>query len=109
MGNTQAMLTLFDVVAEPNRRRILELLRDGEQLVGTLVAALDLAQPTVSKHLRTLHDAGLVTVRREAQRRWYRLRAEGLREFDEWLAPYRELWADRLDDLERHLDRMEET
>lgn len=103
------MLTLFDVVAEPNRRRILELLRDGEQPVGTLVAALDLAQPTVSKHLRTLYQAGLVTVRPDAQRRWYRLRAEGLRELDDWLAPYRELWADRLDDLERHLDRMEET
>lgn len=80
---------------------------EGEQPVGTLVAALDLAQPTVSKHLRALHEAGLVTVRPDAQRRWYRLRAEGLRELDDWLAPYRELWADRLDDLELHLDRME--
>lgn len=103
------MPTLFDVIAEPNRRRILELLRAGEQPVGALVADLGLAQPTVSKHLRTLHEAGLVTVRPDAQRRWYRLRAEGLRELDAWLAPYRELWADRLDDLERHLDGMEDT
>jgi DNA-binding transcriptional ArsR family regulator len=104
-----AMLTVFDVIAEPNRRRILELLRDGEQPAGRLVAALDLTQPTVSKHLRILHEAGLVTVRPEAQRRWYRLRADGLRELDEWLAPYRRLWADRLDDLERHLDEMDDT
>lgn len=103
------MQTVFDVVAEPNRRRILELLRDGEQPAGALVAALDLAQPTVSKHLRMLLEAGLVTVRPDAQRRWYRLRPEGLRELDEWLAPYRELWADRLDDLERHLDGMDDT
>lgn len=102
------MLTVFDVVAEPNRRRILQLLRDGEQPAGALVEALDLAQPTVSKHLRILHDAGLVTVRPEAQRRWYRLRPAGLQELDEWLAPYRELWAGRLDDLERHLDEMDD-
>lgn len=103
------MMTVFDVVAEPNRRLILDLLRNGEQPAGALVAALDLAQPTVSKHLRTLQEAGLVTVRPDAQRRWYRLRAEGLHELDEWLAPYRELWADRLDDLERHLDGMDDT
>ena len=102
------MFTVFDVIADPNRRRILELLRGGEQPAGALVAALNLAQPTVSKHLRTLRQAGLVTVRPDAQRRWYRLRAEGLRELEEWLAPYRELWADRLDDLERHLDEMED-
>lgn len=102
------MQTLFDVLGEPNRRRILELLRDGERPAGALVDELDLAQPTVSKHLRTLLDAGLVTVRPDAQRRWYRLRAERLRELEEWLAPYRDLWADRLDDLERHLDRMED-
>lgn len=98
------MLTVFEVVAEPNRRRILELLRDGERSAGALVAALDLTQPAVSKHLRTLRAAGLVTVRPDAQRRWYRLRPEGLAELEAWLAPYRELWARRLDDLERHLD-----
>lgn len=103
------MQTLFDVLAEPNRRRILELLRGDELPVNTLVAELGLTQPTVSKHLRTLLEAGLVTVRPDAQRRWYRLRAEGLRELDAWLAPYRELWADRLDELERHLDTMEDT
>lgn len=101
------MLTVFDVVAEPHRRRILELLREGEQPVGALVDALDLTQPTVSRHLRTLREAGLVTVRPDAQRRWYCLRPEGLRELDEWLMPYRELWASRLDDLERHLDEMD--
>lgn len=103
------MLTVFEVIAEPSRRRILELLRDGEQPVGALVAAMDLAQPTVSQHLRTLYEAGLVTVRPEAQRRWYRLRPEGLRDVEEWLSPYRELWADRLDGLERHLDGMDDT
>lgn len=103
------MLTVFDVVAEPHRRRILELLREGEQPAGALVDALDLTQPTVSRHLRTLREAGLVTVRPDAQRRWYRLRPEGLRELDEWLMPYRELWASRLDDLERHLDEMDDS
>lgn len=100
------MQTLFEVVAEPNRRRILALLRGGEQPAGFVVDHLDhLTQPTVSRHLRTLREAGLVTVRPDAQRRLYRLRPEGLRRLDEWLAPYRELWADRLDDLERHLDQ----
>lgn len=103
------MLSIFDVLAEPNRRRILELLRNGERSVGGLVEVLGLAQPTVSNHLRTLHRAGLVTVRPDAQRRWYALRPEGLRELDDWLRPYRESWADRLDDLGRHLDRMEDT
>ena len=102
------MSTVFDVVADPNRRRILDLLRDGEQPAGDLVAALDVAQPTVSKHLRILREAGLVRVRVDAQRRWYGLRTEGLRELDEWLSPYRELWAGRLDALERHLDEMDQ-
>jgi DNA-binding transcriptional ArsR family regulator len=102
------MSAMFEVLAEPNRRRIVELLRDGEQTAGALVAALDVAQPTVSQHLKALRDAGLVQVRPEAQRRWYRLRPDGLRELDAWLAPYRELWAGRLDDLERHLDERDD-
>jgi DNA-binding transcriptional ArsR family regulator len=98
---------VFAVLAEPHRRRILDLLLVGERSVGDLVAQLPLAQPTVSKHLKVLRRAGLVTVRSDAQRRLYRLRPEPLRELDEWLAPYRAAWADRLDALEAHLDTME--
>ena len=93
---------------EPHRRRILDLLREGDQTVGDLVSALDLSQPGVSKHLRVLREAGLVEVQADAQRRRYRLRAEPLREIDDWLAPYRAGWADRLDALEAHLDDMTE-
>ena len=93
---------------EPHRRRILDLLRDGEQTVGDLVAELGLSQPGVSKHLRVLRQAGLVEVRADAQRRRYRLRTEPLREIDDWLAPYRAAWRDRLDALEAHLDGMAE-
>ena len=99
-------MTPFDVLAEPNRRRILDLLRDSEQPVGDLVSQLQLSQPAVSKHLRVLREAGLVHVRGDAQRRLYSVRAEPLRAVDEWLAPYRAMWAARLDDLERHLDTM---
>ena len=94
----------FAVLAEPARREILDLLRDGERPVGDLVDRLRLSQPAVSKHLRVLREAGLVQVRPEAQRRLYRLRLEPLAEIDEWLAPYRELWARSLDKLERHLE-----
>ena len=97
--------TTFEILAEPTRRRILDLLRERERSVGELVAALGASQPGVSKHLRALREAGLVVVRREAQRRWYRLDPAPLIEIDAWLAPYRRLWADRLDALERHLDR----
>jgi DNA-binding transcriptional ArsR family regulator len=97
---------VFDVVAEPNRRRILDLLRVGERPVGELVDALAVTQPVVSKHLRVLREAGLVDVRPDAQRRIYCVRSEPLRAIDEWLRPYRRLWASRLDDLERHLDAM---
>ena len=93
---------------EPHRRRILDLLRDGEQTVGDLVAELGLSQPGVSKHLRVLRQAGLVEVRADAQRRRYRLRTEPLREIDDWLAPYRAAWRDRFDALEAHLDGMAE-
>src|SRR5437763_17087644 len=98
----------FEVLAEPNRRRILDLLRDDERPVGDLVNALAVSQPAVSKHLRVLREAGFVDVRTDAQRRLERLRPEPLREIDEWLQPYRLLWKSRLDDLERHLDAMSE-
>jgi DNA-binding transcriptional ArsR family regulator len=97
---------VFEVLAEPNRRRILDLLREGELAVGDLVSGLGISQPAVSKHLRVLRQAGLVEVRAEAQRRLYRLRTEPLREIDDWLAPYRAAWSNRLDALEAHLDDM---
>jgi DNA-binding transcriptional ArsR family regulator len=96
----------FEVLAEPHRRDILDLLRGGERAVGDLVDRLPLSQPTVSKHLKVLREAGLVEVRQDAQRRWYRLRPDPLAEIDAWLAPYRRMWQDRLDALERHLDTM---
>jgi DNA-binding transcriptional ArsR family regulator len=98
MGNT------FEVLAEPTRREILDLLRDRERSVGELVERLTISQPGVSKHLRVLREAGLVSVRTDAQRRWYGLRAEPLSEIDAWLEPYRRYWAGRLDALEGHLD-----
>jgi len=94
----------FAVIAEPSRRDILDLLREGERPVGDLVDSLGLSQPSVSKHLRVLREAGLVEVRVDAQRRLYRLRAQPLVEVDEWLAPYRELWGRSLDRLGRHLE-----
>ena len=95
--------TLFEVLAEPSRRRVLDLLRDEEHTVAELVDALDMSQPAVSKHLRVLRDAGLVEARVDAQRRIYRLRPEPLAEVDAWLEPYRKFWRDRLAALERHL------
>jgi DNA-binding transcriptional ArsR family regulator len=96
--------TTFDVLAEPSRRDILDLLRDGERSVGDLVQRLSLSQPGVSKHLRVLREAGLVEVHPDGQRRMYELRAEPLAEIDAWLGPYRRFWSGRLDALERHLD-----
>jgi DNA-binding transcriptional ArsR family regulator len=96
--------TTFEVLAEPTRRRIVELLLERARPVGELVDVLGLSQPGVSKHLRVLRDGGFVTVRADAQRRFYELRPDPLAELDAWLAPYRRLWADRLDALERHLD-----
>ena len=100
------VLNAFDVLAEPNRRRILDLLREQERPVGELVGALAVSQPAVSKHLRVLRDAGVVESRVDAQRRLYRVRPEPLREIDAWLEPYRALWGKSLDALERHLDEM---
>jgi DNA-binding transcriptional ArsR family regulator len=102
------MTAIFDVLAEPNRRRILDLLVERERPVGDLVSELDLSQPAVSKHLRILRDGGFVDVRPDAQRRVYRVRVEPLRELDAWLEPYRALWISRLDKLEAHLDTMED-
>ena len=101
-----AIAVPFEVLAEPNRRRILDLLRVAERPVGDLVDELAVSQPAVSKHLRVLREAGLVEVRSDAQRRIYRVRTEPLRAIDEWLEPYRELWRSRLDQLERHLEVM---
>jgi DNA-binding transcriptional ArsR family regulator len=100
-------MTPFAVLAEPHRRRILDLLLEDERPVGELVEATALSQPAVSKHLKVLRDAGLVDVRIDAQRRIYSVRAEPLMAVDEWLAPYRRLWAERLQALEEHLNRME--
>jgi DNA-binding transcriptional ArsR family regulator len=97
---------VFDVLAEPHRRHILDLLRQDDRAVGDLVSELGISQPGVSKHLRVLRDAGLVGVKVDAQRRVYRLQPEPLRQIDEWLAPYRAAWRDRLGALERHLDDM---
>lgn len=99
-------LAVLDAIAEPTRRRILDAVREARELsVSEIVDAVGMHQPGVSRHLKVLRDAGLVEVRRDAQRRLYRLRAEPLRELDEWLEPYRAELAGRLDSLERHLER----
>jgi DNA-binding transcriptional ArsR family regulator len=98
-------LAALQVLAEPRRLQILDLLRDRERPVGELVDRLGVSQPAVSKHLRVLREAGLVEARADAQRRLYRIRPEPLAELDEWLASYRELWTTHLDRLENHLDR----
>ena len=103
------MESLFEVIAEPNRRAILELLAASEQSVGEIERQLRMAQPTVSKHLRVLRDAGFVESTVDAQRRRYRLKPEPLQELDAWLAPFRRFWSAHLDALERHLDRMEQS
>lgn len=102
------MEATFSVLAEPNRRRILDLLRERERTVNELVEHLDLSQPAVSKHLKVLREAGLVEVRQDAQRRWYRLQAKPLIEIEAWLAPYRSFWSERLDALEAYLSAQEQ-
>ena len=101
------MESTFAVLAEPNRRRILDELRQGERSVGELVERLSLSQPAVSKHLRVLREGELVSSRIDKQHRRYRLRPAPLAEVDTWLAPYRRFWAARLDALEAHLDQEE--
>ena len=101
------MESAFAILAEPNRRALLNLLATSERSVGELERQLRMPQPSVSKHLRVLREAGFVESRVEAQRRVYRLRPERLMEVDSWLAPFRRFWSARVDALERHLDRME--
>lgn len=107
MGHMWLMEDAFSVLAEPNRRAILSLLLASERSVGELERALRISQPSVSKHLRLLKDAGLVESRTEAQRRVYRLRPEPLRELDDWLLPFRRFWSRHVDALEKHLDLMD--
>jgi DNA-binding transcriptional ArsR family regulator len=95
----------FEAVAEPNRRRILDLLRAGERPAGELVAALDISQPGVSKHLKLLKEAGLVRSRADGQRRLYSLEPRGLADLHDWLTPYRRFWAGKLSALDDHLER----
>ncbi|MEZ5297838.1 MAG: metalloregulator ArsR/SmtB family transcription factor [Ilumatobacteraceae bacterium] len=102
-------LAVLEVIAEPTRRRILDAVRVSERSVSELVDVVGMHQPGVSRHLKVLRDAGLVEVRPVGQRRLYRLRAEPLRELDEWLEPYRAELAGRLDALERHLERTSES
>ena len=99
----------IEVLGEPRRRQILDALRGGEQPVQVLARQVGLSQPAVSKHLRILRDAGLVEVRADAQRRLYRVRPGPLQAIDQWLEPYRRMWAGSLAALERHLDVMEDT
>jgi DNA-binding transcriptional ArsR family regulator len=99
--------SVFEVIAEPNRRAILGLLAGSQQSVGEIERRLKMPQPTVSKHLRVLRDAGFVEATVDAQRRLYRLRPEPLQELDAWLEPFRQFWEAHVDALERHLDRME--
>lgn len=98
-------MNVHEALAEPHRRRIVEMVGERERTAGEIVEALRISQPGVSKHLRVLREAGLVSVRKDAQRRLYRLKPEKLAELDAWLAPYRKLWSERLDALEAHLNR----
>src|SRR5262245_13287769 len=103
------METVFEVIAEPNRRAILGLLASSQQSVGEIERRLRMAQPTVSKRLRVLREAGFVESTVDAQRRLYRLKPEPLQELDAWLAPFRRFWSAHIDALERHLDRMDQS
>ena len=100
---------MFEIIAEPNRRAILSLLVLSEQSVGEIERQLHLSQPSVSKHLRVLREAGFVESTVDAQRRLYRLRPEPLQEIDAWLAPFRRFWSAHVDALERHLDRLDQS
>ncbi|HEX6573580.1 MAG TPA: metalloregulator ArsR/SmtB family transcription factor [Gemmatimonadaceae bacterium] len=100
------MESAFTVIAEPSRRAILSMLAGSEHSVGDIERKLRMSQPSVSKHLKVLRDAGLVQSRVEAQRRLYRINPEPLKELDEWLAPFRRYWSKHIDALEKHLDKM---
>lgn len=101
----EAVRDVFTAIGDPTRRRILDMLRTSERQVGELAGALGVAQPSVSKHLRVLDEAALVTVRVDGPRRHYALKPEAFAQLDAWLQPFREIWADRLDALERHLNK----
>ena len=105
---TRRVESVFEIIAEPNRRAILSLLVSSQQSVGDLERQLRMPQPTVSKHLRVLRESGFVESTVDAQRRLYRLKPEPLQEVDAWLAPFRRFWSAHLDALERHLDRMDQ-
>ena len=107
MEYTNRVESLFEIIAEPNRRAILSLLVSSQQSVGEIERQLRMPQPTVSKHLRVLRDAGFVESTVDAQRRLYRLKPEPLQELDAWLAQFRRFWSAHVDALERHLDRMD--
>jgi DNA-binding transcriptional ArsR family regulator len=102
------MESVFEIIAEPSRRAILGLLVSSQQSVGEIERELGMTQPTVSKHLRVLREAGFVESTVDAQRRLYRLKPEPLQELEAWLAPFRRFWSTHVDALERHLDRMEQ-
>lgn len=101
------MESVFDIIAEPNRRAILSLLGSSQQSVGDIERQLGMSQPTVSKHLRVLREAGFVESTVDAQRRLYRLKPERLQEVDSWLAQFRRFWSAHIDALERYLDRVD--
>jgi len=104
---TKRVESVFEIIAEPNRRAILSLLASSQQSVGEIARQLRLPQPAVSKHLRVLREAGFVESAVDAQRRLYRLKPEPFQEVDAWLAPFRRVWFAHVDALERHLDHME--
>ena len=107
MEYTKTVESVFEIIAEPNRRAILSLLVSSQQSVGEIERQLRMTQPTVSKHLRVLRDAGFVESTVDAQRRLYRLKPEPLQEIDAWLSQFRRFWSAHVDALERHLDRMD--
>lgn len=102
------MVTTFEALVDPTRRRILDLLRERPRSVGELVDLLEMSQPGVSKHLRVLREAGLVEVRQDAQRRWYEVRPEPLEALHQWLEGYRHLWEARFDRLDSLLDELQQ-
>jgi DNA-binding transcriptional ArsR family regulator len=109
VGYIKSVESVFEIIAEPNRRAILGLLVSSQKSVGEIERQLRMSQPTVSKHLRVLREAGFVESTVDAQRRLYRLRPEPLHEVDDWLAPFRRFWSAHVDALERHLDRMDQS
>ena len=109
MEYTNRVESVFEIIAEPNRRAILSLLGSSQQSVGDIERQLRMPQPSVSKHLRVLREAGFVEFTVDAQRRLYRLTPEPLQEVDAWLAPFRQFWSSHVDALERHLDRMDQS